>query len=91
MVAALQRAEVDYTRRCTADVVVGIATQYGLDGLGIESTFCAVQNSFEIHPYFSGMDTTVFEWVGAILLFPPPYANHGVTCNITTNSTYLTV
>jgi len=60
VVAALQRAEVDYTRKCTTDVVVGIATHYGLDGPGIESIFCSIQNSFEVHPDFSGIDTGPF-------------------------------
>jgi len=60
MVAALQRTEVNYTRKRTTDVVVGIATHCRLDGPGIESIFCAIQNSFEAHPDFSGMVTVPF-------------------------------
>jgi len=60
MVAALQRAEVDYTRKCTTDIVVGIATHYGLDGPGIEPIFCALQNSSKAPPDFSAMDTGSF-------------------------------
>jgi len=113
MVAALQSAEVDYTGKCTTDVVVGIATHYGLEGSGIESNFCAVQNSSEAHPDFSAMDTGSFlglkrpahcadhplpsstrfrmGWRYTSTSSPPPQACQGVTCTVTTDSTYLTV
>jgi hypothetical protein len=60
MFAALQRAEVDYTKKCITNYVVWIATHYVLDGPGIESIFSAVQISFEVQPDFSAMDTGPF-------------------------------
>jgi hypothetical protein len=40
MIAALQRAEVDYAGKFTTNIVAGMATHYGLDGPEIESILC---------------------------------------------------